>query len=115
NQAIRLDPKSADALANRGDAYLGKKQFEQAIQNYNQALVLNPKNAGALSDRSQAYAGVGQYAAAVSDLVAAQKVDPSYPYYALWLYVARFRAGQDGRTELEKNSAQLKLAEWPGK
>jgi tetratricopeptide (TPR) repeat protein len=115
NQAIRIDPKSAEALANRGDAYLGKKQFEQAIQDYNQALVLNPKNAGALSDRSQAYTGVVQYAAAVSDLVAAQKIDPSYPYYALWLYVARFRAGQDGRSELEKNSAQMKLAEWPGK
>jgi tetratricopeptide (TPR) repeat protein len=115
NQAIRMDPKSSDALADRGDAYLGKKLDEQAIQDYNNALLLNPQNAEAFSDRSQAYADLGQYATAVSDLVMAQKLAPSYPYYGLWLYVARFRAGEDGRAELEKNSAEMKLAEWPGK
>jgi tetratricopeptide (TPR) repeat protein len=114
NRAVQLDPKSADALANRGDAYLGKKEDQRAIQDYDQSLQLNAKNAGAFSARSQAHTNLGQYADAASDLVEAQKLDPSFPYYSLWLYVARFRAGQDGRAELEKNAGQMKLAEWPG-
>ncbi len=32
----------------------------------------------------------------------------------LWLYLARSRAGQDGRSELGKNAQRLKVAAWPG-
>jgi tetratricopeptide (TPR) repeat protein len=114
NRALLLNPKSADALADRGDAYLGKMQDERAIQDYDQALALSPNNTEVLNGRSQAYFDLGRFATAVTDLSAAAKLDPSYPYYPLWLYVSRVRAGQDGRAELEKNSRQAKLAEWPG-
>jgi tetratricopeptide (TPR) repeat protein len=115
DEAVRLDPKSADALTDRGNAYMGKKDTERAIQDYNQALLLDPKNVATLTSRSQAYTALGQYTAAANDLIAALREDPAYPYYSLWLYVARVKSGQDGRAELEKNAAaQKKLTEWPG-
>ena len=114
DQALRMNPKAADALANRGEAYRGKKQFERAIQDLDQSLLLNPDNPAALTSRSQAYISLGRFANAATDMAAAQKLQPDYPYYPLWLYVARERAGQDGRIELEKSSRQAKLTEWPG-
>jgi Tfp pilus assembly protein PilF len=41
--AIRIDPKSADAYAGRGDAYAGLGRTELARADYIQAVQLNPE------------------------------------------------------------------------
>lgn len=37
------------------------------------------------------------------------ELNATSPYYAIWLYLARARAGQDGRTELAVNVERLKF------
>ena len=44
SEAIRLDPKLANAHLNRGKAYSDKGDFDRAIADYNRAIELNPKS-----------------------------------------------------------------------
>ena len=43
SKAIELNPKDADAIYNRGNAYRIKGQFDKAISDYNKAVELNPR------------------------------------------------------------------------
>src|SRR5437016_4582835 len=47
DEALRLEPKNADAYYRRGEAYRGKRNFDKAIADYTQAIQLAPKNADA--------------------------------------------------------------------
>ena len=44
-EAIRLDPKDADAYCNRARAYYSKGEYDKAIADYSEAIRLNPKYA----------------------------------------------------------------------
>lgn len=54
-EAIRLNPEFADACFNRGNAYYGKGQYDDAIADYTEAIRLNPKFAEAYYNRGNAY------------------------------------------------------------
>jgi len=41
-------------------------------------------------------------------------LEPSDPYAVLWLYLARARAGEDGRGDLATQATRLNLSKWPG-
>src|ERR1035437_5725205 len=77
NQAIKFNPKYADALFNRGNTYQVKGQYDRAIQNYDQAIKLNPNHAGAYYNRSLAKKQKGDQAGAEADLAAARKINPN--------------------------------------
>ena len=47
NEAIRLDPKYANAYIVRGDAWDAKGDHDRAIADYNEAIRLDPKYANA--------------------------------------------------------------------
>ena len=68
NQAIRLDPKFAEAYNNRGIAYgKGKGQYGQAIADYTKAIELNPKYADAFYNRGIGYINLGKKDRACDD------------------------------------------------
>ena len=76
SEAIRIDPKFADAYVGRGNAYLYKKEYDAAMEDYNKALQLAPDNAGAYAGRGNAHRINGDIAQATADWEAALKIDP---------------------------------------
>ena len=114
SQAIRLDPNYAVAFNNRGNAYLSKNDYSRAIEDYRQTLQLDPKNAGAYANRAHARFFQGEFSAAVPDFTRAAELQSSYPYYAIWLYLAEARAGRNGRPGLAQRAERLDLSKWPG-
>src|SRR5262249_6666537 len=55
-EAIRLDPRAADAYLHRGDAYFAQDDFDQAITDYDEAICLDPSLAVAYQHRGLAHA-----------------------------------------------------------
>jgi tetratricopeptide (TPR) repeat protein len=114
NAAIRLNSTDPNAFTSRGNAYNDKQDYDRAIADFSAAIRLDPNAVGAY--RSRGYANFLQvrYGAAVSDLARAVEREPEQAYAAIWLYLARARAGeQSAVAELETNAARLKPAEWP--
>jgi tetratricopeptide (TPR) repeat protein len=64
-----MDPKSANALKDRG----------RAIQNYDQSIKLNPNSAPAFDSRGDAYHTKGDYDRAIQDYDRAIKLRPDHP------------------------------------
>jgi len=114
NEAIRLNPKSAVTFNGRGAAYFAKGDYNRAIQDLNEAIRLNPKTARALMNRGIANMYAGHFPEAQQDLIQNLQVDPKDPYRAMWLYLARAKAGTDGKAELKTNASGLDLSKWPG-
>src|SRR5215469_8097074 len=54
-EAIRLDPNSADAYNNRGNAYYNHGNVDQAISDYSDAIRLDPNYVSAYNNRGNAY------------------------------------------------------------
>src|SRR6187402_894665 len=75
-EAIRINPKNAAAFYNRGLAYSGKGDSENAIQAYNEAIRLNPKYASAVLNRGILYATAKDYARAIQDFDEAIRLNP---------------------------------------
>ena len=75
--AIRLDPKYADAYGNRGNAYRDKHDLDRAIAEYNEALEIRP---GAIDyfNRGNAYYVKQDYERAIADYTQAIRLDPTF-------------------------------------
>src|ERR1019366_3853306 len=56
----------------------------------------------------------GHLSEAQQDISQYFQMDPKDPYGAMWLYLARAKAGTDGKSELKTNTAALDLSKWPG-
>ena len=59
SEAIRLDPKYAEAYYGRGLTYRNKGDVERAIADYSEAIRLDPKLAAAYNNRGNAYREMG--------------------------------------------------------
>ena len=68
---------SANAYLDRGDAFLGKGNYDLAINAYDKAIELKPDFAVAYSNRGEAYAKKGDYPRAVVDYDKAIELNPS--------------------------------------
>ena len=66
-EAIRLDPKLANAYNNRGTAYRDKGDTDRAIADFTEAIRLDPKYANAYVNRGLAYEKLADFARARSD------------------------------------------------
>jgi tetratricopeptide (TPR) repeat protein len=77
---LALNPKSAEAYNNRGNAYDRKGDYDEAISDLNQAIQLDPKNTVVYNNRGYAYNGKGDYHQAISDLNQAIRLNPKYAY-----------------------------------
>ena len=114
DQAIRLNPKFALAYVGRGDAYQNKGDPDRAIQDYDQAIQLDPTNGDPYVGRGDAYESKDDPDRAIQDYHQAIQLELKDDIYsAIWRYLARERAGENGAAELEANAVRLKSKDWP--
>ena len=76
DQAIRLDPKLAQAYRVRAAAYFERGRYDEAIQDYGQTLRLAP-DPGAYYNRGRCYLRQGHYGRAMPDFDQAVRLAPN--------------------------------------
>jgi tetratricopeptide (TPR) repeat protein len=78
SEAMRLDPKDAIPVVNRGLAYSKKGDVDRAIADYTEAIRLNPNYVRAFNDRGVEYAKKGDTDRAIADYTDAIRLNPNY-------------------------------------
>src|SRR3984893_535476 len=76
SEAIRLDPKRAEAFLVRGLAFNDKGDNDHAIADVSEAIRLDPKDARAFNIRGLAYRKKGDNDHAIADFSEAIRIDP---------------------------------------
>jgi len=76
--ALRIDPKNAAVLVDRGAVYDALGDYDRSIADYDRAVALRPDWAPALDNRGNAYAMRGDYAKSLADHTRALQIDPTY-------------------------------------
>ena len=76
DEAMRLDPKSPDAVSMRGIVRTFEGDFENGIADCNEAIRLAPQSPLARSNRGFAFNKMGQYESALADFEEAIRLDP---------------------------------------
>jgi tetratricopeptide (TPR) repeat protein len=77
-QALRLDPGSADAYFQRGNAWYDKDEWDRAIADYSDSLRLE-RDAAVYVNRGLCYSNKKDHDRAVHDFTAALEMDPKNP------------------------------------
>jgi tetratricopeptide (TPR) repeat protein len=67
DQAVKLDPRNANAFNDRGRAFAATEQFDRAIADFDQAIALDAKHVNALVNRGTALRRMGRLDAAIQD------------------------------------------------
>ena len=98
-EAIRLDPRNAERLRNRGIAWRSKKEYDKAIADYNEAIRLDPEYALAYNHRGMAWSDKKEYDKAIADYNEAIRLDPKY---ALRLQQPRLALGDLPRRQIPR-------------
>jgi tetratricopeptide (TPR) repeat protein len=93
-EALRLQPKNADALYNIGTALLSKGQTDDAIAQFREALRVQPNHVNAHINLGFALLGEGQVAEAITILREATRMGPNDPLAHANLGVALQKDGQ---------------------
>ncbi len=112
-KAIELGFDKVRSFDHLGKAYFAKHDFERAIQEYDKMIALQPNNANALRARAQAEIYAERILPAIVDLTAAVKLQASNAYNAIWLHMARVRAGLVNLQELAVNTEKIDRTQWP--
>ena len=79
SHAIKLNPNYANAYYNRGVAYYGKSDYQQAINDYTKAMNLRPNDTKAYNNRGVAYCDNGDYQQAITDHTKVIELKPNDP------------------------------------
>jgi tetratricopeptide (TPR) repeat protein len=83
NEAIRLEPKNAEAYRSRGRVYSNKKDYTAALADYNTAISFNSKNAEYYFDRFYLYSeSLKDKDKALADITQAINLKPTAFYYS---------------------------------
>ncbi|MCT7948738.1 tetratricopeptide repeat protein [Ancylothrix sp. C2] len=77
NLAIRLNP-IPEAYAGRGFVYLSRREYPQAIKEYDQAIKLNPNYADAYLSRGLSYHKLGNSQQAIQDIDRVLQINPNH-------------------------------------
>jgi lipoprotein NlpI len=110
-QLARLDTKEPDARRGRDTKEQLKDDLYQLIVYYNAAIKKDPKDDDAYFHRGIAKFFAGAPVPARADIVQAKKLDPKYPYYALWIEIIDKRA--NAPSELPQAMGQVDMTKWP--
>lgn len=107
-QSIQLSLDDAAAYTNRGCAFCKKKQYEQALANFNRAIQLDPTLAIAYYNRGNTYDQLNKYEEALSDYEKAIQYNPNFmpAYFNMAVLLRKLGRLGDTLPYLEK-AAQL--------
>lgn len=72
---VKENPKAAKAWNGRGNAYLGRQNYDRALEDFNKAIALEPDYVDALNNRGTLYGKTGDYDKAIKDLNTALSFD----------------------------------------
>jgi tetratricopeptide (TPR) repeat protein len=86
---------------------------EQALTSLDEPLHFSPDDVFFLWDRARAQLYAGRIRAAADHFAEVVKLRPADPYNVMWLHIARVRAGNDDRDELNSNLEKLDRSRWP--
>src|SRR5262249_2928161 len=111
---VLANPKDSWALHMRGLGWLEKREWDNAIKDFDDSIRLNPTNSFAYSARGTAWRGKKNYEWALKDYNEAVRLDPTseWPYSSrAWLWAtcpdARYR---DGKRAVESANEAINLA-----
>jgi tetratricopeptide (TPR) repeat protein len=99
--------QTADELLRHGNELLDKRQYHEALQEFERAVKLEPHSPWALADRGLGHIGEGDYALARQDLDAAAAIEPANPVVARGRGVLALRANNTEEA-IREFSATLK-------
>ena len=102
-----------EALDRVSDFLLNLTRAEEAMPYLDENVRLTPENGGRRWRRARAEMHIGRAQAAVDDMLFALKLNPEYPYYVLWLHMARTHAAQEDRAEFAANAEKVDKTKWP--
>lgn len=80
DNALRLNPQSAEAYNNRGLTYYHLNRFAEAVSDFDKAIAINPAFAQAYNNRGIVRYAQGQPATAISDYTTAIQFNPNFAY-----------------------------------
>jgi lipoprotein NlpI len=110
-EMVRLDTKDPGAHNGVGTKEQAKSDLSQVITYYNAAIKHDPKDDDAYFHRGIANYYAGALPQALADLGQASKIDPEYPYYALWIDILDKRANAASR--LPQTITHINMTKWP--
>jgi tetratricopeptide (TPR) repeat protein len=84
DEAIRINPRNANAYNNRGCAYGAKRDSKAAIEDFSNAIRINPKSSFAFTRRGATYQIIGENDKAIADLSEAILLNPKDPFAYGW-------------------------------
>lgn len=76
NEALKIQPKFARALAARGSLYTSTGKIKEAIADFDAAIALDATSSAVFNNRGMAYLGKKDYAKAIADFTKAIELDP---------------------------------------
>lgn len=112
DEFLRARPNNAQALSLRGKARFMQGDRQGAHADYDAAVHADPDYKFAHRNRGLLLFYEGRYGAAQQDFREWLRLDPD-PYAALWLYLARLDAGEDGSAQLFSWEREAQPSKWP--
>ena len=111
NRAVAMAP-NAGAYRLHGWMLHWLGRLNEALMDYSKAIELDASNVPAWRNRGVAHFDMGLFSAAANDFSKALELTPD-TYAALYLFVARTRAGGDGLPGLKVVLPRLDTGHWP--
>ena len=83
SQAVKLNPRDADAYNNRGVAFEKLGEVDRTIRDYDMAIAIKPNDAAIYNNRGAAYVDKGEVDRGIVDFDKATGLNPNYvePYF----------------------------------
>jgi tetratricopeptide (TPR) repeat protein len=78
-KALELNADHISALINRAALYYGKREYDQALKDYDKLISLKPKDAESYNSRGNVYLAKSNYDKAINDFNKALSLDPNLP------------------------------------
>jgi lipoprotein NlpI len=110
-ELVRLDSRDPDGRRNRDTMEQAKNDLSQIIVYYNAAIRREPGDDDAYFHRGIANFYAGDRSHALADLKQASRLDPAYPYYALWMHIIDKRSNL--ASSLQQAISQIDMTRWP--
>jgi lipoprotein NlpI len=109
---IKLTPTNVRAFMGRAVEWVVKGDYKRALADYEEIIRLEPQSVMGHFGRGRVRFYAGDFAGAASDFIRAQQTEPTI-YTALWLYLARKRAGIAGEKTLAQEAGTTGAGDWP--